>query len=119
MAATDVRDLLMLLPKAFFFPSKCSLEPKQKYSWNLNPHLCDAGNEEALTWILHFTVSQIMSRGEALLVPAGSDPCQLSQDLHTPFEQENFTGVSLITSSATERILVPLGQTIQEYRVAR
>lgn len=33
--------------------------------------------------------------------------------------QESFTDVSLITSSATERILGPLGQTIQEYGIAR
>lgn len=82
MAATDVRDLLIPLPKAFFFPSKYSLVPKQKYSWNLHPQLCDAGNEEAITWMLHSTASQITSRGEALFIPAGSDPCQLSQDLH-------------------------------------
>lgn len=68
--------------KGFFFPSKYSLVPKQKYSWNLHPQLCDAGNEEAITWMLHSTASQITSRGEALFIPAGSDPCQLSQDLH-------------------------------------
>lgn len=81
MAATDVRDLLILLPKGFF-PSKCSLIPKQKYSWNLNPHLRDAGNKEAITWMLHFTVSQITSRGKAQFTPGCRHPCQLSQHLH-------------------------------------
>lgn len=69
-----------------FFPSKCSLVPKQKYSWNFDLHLCDAGNEEAITRMLHFTVSQITSRGEAQFIPGCSQPCQLSQDLHVPLD---------------------------------
>lgn len=87
MAATDVRDLLILLPKVFFSPpSKCSLVPKQKYSWNLNPHLRDAGNERAFTWMLHFTISQITSREEAQFIPGCSLTYQLSLDLHIHFD---------------------------------
>lgn len=98
-----------------FFPSKCSLVPKQKYSWNLNLHLCDAGNEEAITWMLHFTVSQITSSGEAQFIPAVSLASSLKTFTFT-LAQESVTGVSLIISSA--RVLGPLGQTIQEYRIA-
>lgn len=98
-----------------FFPSKCSLVPKQKYSWNFDLHPCDAGNEEAITRMLHFTVSQIT--GERL--SSFLDAVSLASSLKTftfPLTQESFTGVSLIVSSA--RVLGPLGQTIQEYRIA-
>lgn len=73
--------------KVFFFPpSKCSLVPQQKYSWSLNPHLPDAGNEKAFTWMLHFTVSQITSRGEAQFIPGCSQSSlpALSRPSHSP-----------------------------------